>query len=57
MVEEMQKELKEGDMVEEVVEVLVLHISLGVILGQSKEVLEVVVKVVVLHNRLGVILK
>ena len=53
MVEEMQK----GYMVEEVVELLVLHTSLGVILGQSREVLEVVVKVVVLHNRLGVILK
>ena len=49
MVQEMQKELKEGDMVEEVVEVLMLHTSLGVILGQSREVLEVVVKVVVLH--------
>ena len=44
------------DVVKMVLEVLVLHISLGVILGQSREVLEVVVKVVVLHNSLGVIM-
>ena len=37
----------EGDMVKVVVEVLMLHTSLGVILGQSREVLEVIVKVVV----------
>ena len=45
------------EVVEVVVEVLLLHTSLGVILGQSREVLEVLVKVVVLHNSLGVILK